>query len=92
MAQEEEKHFTSKNTHFAFTLRQQDRMVFSYSPRHQVVIIGTVPNNGSLKSKRRDSAVDKALADATDQLAPVSVVAQTYRILKFVVGIPVVIY
>lgn len=93
LAQEEEKHLTSKNTHFAFTLvQQQDKMVFSFSPRHQVVISGTIPNNGRLKSKRRDNDVDKALADATLQVAPVSVVAQTYRILKFVVGIRVVIY
>jgi hypothetical protein len=68
---------TSKNTHFAFTLRQEDKMVFSYSPRHQVVIIGTIPNNGRLKSKRKDSDIDKAPADASVQVAPVSVAAQT---------------
>lgn len=84
---------TSKNTHFAFTLGQEeDKMAFSYCPRHQVVIIGTIPNIGRIKSKRRDSDVDKVLADATVQVALVSVVAQTYRILKFVVGIRVVTY
>jgi len=64
-------------------------MVFSYSPRQQVVIIGTIPNNGRLKSKRRDRDVDEAPADASVQVDPLSVVAQTYRILKFVVAIRV---
>lgn len=83
--------FTSlPRTQFAFTLgHQQDKMAFSYSPRQQVVIIGTISNNGRLKSKRRDSDVDEAPADATVQVAPVSVVTQKYRILKFVVAISV---
>jgi hypothetical protein len=56
-----------------------------------VVIIGTIPNDGRSKAKRRDSDVDKAPAFASVQEA-CQKVAQTYRILKFVVGIRVVIH
>jgi hypothetical protein len=81
------------NTHYSFTLGQQQvKMFLSYSRRHRVVIIGTIPNDGRSKVKRRVSDVIRRLLSRLFRKALCQKVAHTCRILKFVVGIRVVIH